>query len=87
MATKSVATTDTVSQPAHIYSEPDPFERALARLSGISAIQVVVDCAMESDAQPTNKVWENLWFFVATVMDDVKRDMFEMLQSQRGETP
>ena len=76
-----------VSQPSYIYDEQDPFERVCARLNGIKALQVMADCAMESDAQPTNKVLSNLWFFVATVMDDVKRDMLEMRQSQRGETP
>ena len=76
-----------VLQPSYIYDEPDPFERVCARINGIKALQVMADCAMESEAPPTAKVWSNLWFFVATVMDDVKRDMLEMRQTQRGETP
>lgn len=83
MATKSVATkrSEIVSQPSWIYTESDPYERATARLNGIRALQPVVDCAMESNSVPTARVWSDLWFFIATVTEDVKRDMYELSQS------
>lgn len=70
-----------VSQPSYIYSETDPFERAWARLSGIRAIHTLAECSLDSDSGPTAKVWSELWFFVATVTEDVKRDMYEMRYS------
>jgi len=83
MATKSVATkqSEIVSQPDWIYTESDPYERANARLNGIRALQPVVDCAMESDSALNDCVWSDLWFFIATVTEDIKRDMYEMHQS------
>lgn len=71
-----------VSPTSYSYTETDPFERATARLDGIKAIQVLADCAMESTEQPTPRVWSSLWFLVATVMEDVERDMHEMRQLQ-----
>ena len=80
MATKSVATkqSEIVTQPSWIYLESDPYERATARLNGIRALQPVVDCVMESDSIPAAPVWSDLWFFIATVTEDIKRDMYEM---------
>ena len=58
------------------YQERDPFERAWARLSGISSTLVTVRAARTSeDGAPTQSVNDGVFHFLETAIDDVKRDV------------
>jgi hypothetical protein len=80
MATESVAALRVVpTQPDYIYSDQDPFERAWARLTGINALHVVASCAIDSEnGAPSPKVWEDLWFFIGIITENVNRDLCEL---------
>jgi hypothetical protein len=75
-----------VTQPDFIYSDSDPYERAVTRLNGIRALTNIAQGIVTSeDTEFTPVVWEPLWYFLGLAVEDVKRDMYAFYEKSRGE--
>ena len=76
-----------VSQPSFIYDD-EPVDRLSFRMDGLSALSVVAQCATDSsNGPPSADVWNRLWTMVGLIAQDMHRDVVELYQERKAETP
>ena len=77
-----MSTPKRLDPPSRDDFEEDPFERITTRLSGLQAVCQLAPDALNGSGPPSERVWEQLWYFVAKTLDDIAQDA-ELLRQER----